>query len=174
MERRITKKIETHGQSFKNAIKDWFTENSHNVIAEDGESITGKFLAFVYDFENLHLEKEDFQKRKRVKNTVPEFERCTARRANGERCTRRKKEGCQFCGTHEKGTPHGVVSGGAADVNPTKKVEVWVAEINGINYYIDDEKNVYLPEDIITNKPVPRLIGKWDKHPNGELFIPDL
>ena len=80
MERRITKKIETHGQSFKNAIKDWFTENGNNVIDDDGESITGKFLAFVYDFENLHLEKEDFQKRKRVKNTVPEFERCTARR----------------------------------------------------------------------------------------------
>ena len=56
------------------------------------------------------LSKEDFQKRKRVKNVVPQFERCGAKRANGEQCTRRKKDDSCFCGTHVKGTPHGEVS----------------------------------------------------------------
>ena len=116
---------------------------------------------------------EDFQKRKRVKNTVPQFERCMAKRANGEQCTRRKKDGSCFCGTHIKGTPHGVVDDSKEPTQQVKKVEVWVQEIKGINYYIDAEKNVYLPEDIISNSKRPRVIGTWEKQ-GDEYSIPNL
>jgi hypothetical protein len=174
MERRVNKKLEVHQQSFKDSVKEWFTEHGRTVVREDGTDMTGDFMRFVYDFSNLKLDKEDFQKRKRTKNTVPEFERCTARRASGERCTRRKKEGCSFCGTHEKGTPHGVVSEGSGGAKPPKRVEVWVSEVNGINYYVDGDHNVYMPEDIISNVSNPRKIGSWKTDSVGRMTIPCL
>ena len=54
-----------------------------------------------------------------------------------------------------------------------RKVEVWVQEIKGINYYIDAEKNVYLPEDIIANSKRPRVIGTWELN-DSEYSIPNL
>ena len=71
-----------------------------------------EFIFMVGDENN----KEDFIKRKRIKNIVPNYERCIAKRANGEQCTRRNKNGEQFCGTHIKGTPHGII-----DINNTSK-----------------------------------------------------
>jgi hypothetical protein len=170
MERRLAKKLESHQLAFKNEIKTWVMNN-------DGvldKSEVGKFLTFVYDFPNLTISKEDFQKRKRVKNTVPQFERCTAKRANGEQCTRRKKDGQCFCGTHIKGTPHGIIDDTNESVQEIKKVEVWVQEIKGINYYIDENKNVYLPEDIISNSNKPRVIGTWEMNDEKEYSIPNL
>ena len=169
MERRLQKKLETHQLSFKDNIKEWVVVNLSNV---DNDNIS-KLLTFIYDYPNLCLTKEDFQKRKRVKNTVPQFERCTAKRANGEQCTRRKKDGSCFCGTHIKGTPHGVVDDSNAPSQQVKKVEVWVQEIKGINYYIDSDKNVYLPEDIISNSKSPRVIGQWEKN-DEEYSIPNI
>ena len=94
-----------------------------------------------------------------------------AKRANGEQCTRRKKDGSCFCGTHIKGTPHGVVDDSKETNTTGKKVEVWVQEIKGINYYIDAEKNVYLPEDIISNSKRPRVIGTWEKQGDSIQFL---
>ena len=50
--------------------------------------------------------------------------------------------GRNFCGTHVKGTPHGKVDDVKIGPKITKK-QVWAQEIHGINYYIDDENNVY-------------------------------
>ena len=45
---------------------------------------------------------------RRVWKIIPPGERCCGLRANGQQCTRRKKEGQdKYCGTHIKGTPHG-------------------------------------------------------------------
>lgn len=169
MERRLAKKVESHQVEFKNDIKKWVIENLQSLDQEK----TGKLLTFIYDYPNLCLSKEDFQKRKRVKNTVPQFERCMAKRANGEQCTRRKKDGSCFCGTHIKGTPHGVVDDSKQPVKEVKKVEVWVQEIKGINYYIDADKNVYLPADIICNSKKPRVIGTWELN-GDEYSIPNM
>jgi hypothetical protein len=120
----------------------------------------------------MNIDKEDFAKRKRVKNTVPVFERCCAKRANGEQCTRRKKEQFNYCGTHSKGTPHGIISD-TEPVNTTTKLEVSAIDIKGIVYYLDQTGNVYDTEDIITNKKNPRIIAKYEK--NGDEYnIPEL
>jgi len=105
---------------------------------------------------------DDMLKRRRSKNSVPVDERCCARRANGERCTRRKKEGSDCCGTHFKGVPHGVVSDMDLPISLTKR-EVWAEEINGIVYYIDATENVYKTEDVLKNKPNPSIYAKWKK-----------
>ena len=45
------------------------------------------------------------------------------------------------------------------DLTKIKKIEIWVEEINGIQYYLDNDKNVYLPEDIINNSKTTLLMS---------------
>ena len=52
------------------------------------------------------------------------------------------------------------------------KIEVWVKDIKGINYYIDDNNNVYNPEDILENKVNPSIIAKWKKNEENVYSIP--
>jgi hypothetical protein len=196
MEKRISKKIDTHQVEFKNAIREWIKTNNVKIIGyNDDENEdntdeqettidkTSNFLQFVYDYNGVSLTKEDFQKRKRTKNVVPCYERCMAKRSNGEQCTRRKKEGDTYCGTHMKGTPHGVITEEEKKEEQkdehgiyltTKKVDVWVQEIKGIHYYIDQENNVYHPDDILSNKQYPRKIGKWTFNETDGYHIPSL
>ena len=157
MEKRVVKKCEEHLSDFKEQIKIWFEENN---VTISGKQTTSDFLQFVYDFNTIKLTKDDFAKRKRIKNIVPQNERCCACRANGEQCTRRKKETDEFCGTHIKGTPHGVIT--SEKSQPThKKVQIWAEEIGGIIRHLDKEGNVYDPQDIYQNSTNPKIIAKW-------------
>jgi hypothetical protein len=166
MERRINKKVETYITSFKDDIRDKAT----NLGLKNEQ--TNMLLQYIYDYERLSFAKDDFMKRKRVKNVVPFFDRCCAKRASGEQCTRRKKEDCGYCGTHMKGTPHGVVDEQEENKQQTQKIEVWAQDIQGIIYYIDKSGNVYQAEDIISNKVNPKIIAKYVK--DGEnITIPE-
>ena len=107
-----------------------------------------------------------------IKMMVPVYERCCAKRASGEQCTRRKKDESPYCGTHVKGTPHGIISD-TEPVNPFSNIEVSAIDIKGIIYYLDQKGNVYNTEDVISNKKNPRIIAKYEK--NGEKYsIPEL
>lgn len=165
MEKRINKKIEVYTTAFKEKI----LERSSQLGIKDEQ--LNSLMQYIYDYERLSLNKDDFLKRKRVKNVVPYFDRCCAKRASGEQCTRRKKEGCEYCGTHMKGTPHGLVEN-EENKQTTQKIEVWAQEILGIVYYIDKFGNVYQAEDIVNNKTNPKVIAKYVK--NGDVFsIPE-
>lgn len=168
MEKRINKKCELFVQEFKSDIKKYIDNNSFK------ETQYSEFLQYLYDYPSIKLNKEDFQKRKRIKNTVPQFDRCTAKRASGEQCTRRKKDSSEYCGTHVKGTPHGEVLIDSANiVNTPNKLEIQLQEIQGINYYIDKLNNVYKMEDIIKNKSNPLIISKYKIMHNGEYKLVD-
>ena len=114
MERRISSKIDNYIIAFKDAvslkIRELGSAASAAVASEVNASETNnsaivtstnttmdqfckQLTSFVYEYEKLKLLKEDFMKRKRVKNTVPIELRCLAKRANGEQCTRKKKRG---------------------------------------------------------------------------------
>ena len=95
MERRLNKKVETYITSFKDSIR----EKTAQMGMGKNEQVN-QLLQYIYDYDRLSFNKEDFQKRKRVKNFVPVFDRCCAKRASDEQCTRRKKDGCEYCGTH--------------------------------------------------------------------------
>jgi hypothetical protein len=165
MEKRINKKIEVYTTAFKEKI----LERSSQLGIKDDQ--LNSLMQYIYDYERLSLNKDDFLKRKRVKNVVPYFDRCCAKRASSEQCTRRKKEGCEYCGTHMKGTPHGLVEN-EENKQTTQKIEVWAQEILGIVYYIDKFGNVYQAEDIVNNKTNPKVIAKYVK--NGDVFsIPE-
>ena len=169
MERRVTKKCDDHLAEFKDSIKSWFDKNKSEIC---GDCNTSDFLNFVYDFDGLALTKDDFLKRKRIKSLVPQYERCTANRANGEQCTRRRQTGLNFCGTHQKGTPHGIVSTKTSKNSQYSKIEVFLKEIKGINYYLDDNANVYKAEDILSNKIDPAVIAQY-KVESGVYTIPE-
>ena len=127
MERRLNKKAETYITTFKDSIREKATQ-----LGMTKNDQVNQLLQYIYDHDRLSFNKEDFQKRKRVKNFVPVFDRCCAKRASDEQCTRRKKDGCEFCGTHLKGTPHGVVDESNEPKNNTQKVDVWAQDIQGI------------------------------------------
>jgi hypothetical protein len=167
MERRINKRIENYVTNFKDDIR-----KKAETLGLVNDLNLSQLVQYVYDYERLSLSKEDFMKRKRVKNAVHLSDRCCARRASNEQCTRRKKDGCEYCGTHLKGTPHGICESGDSDKPQGQKIEVWVQDIQGIVYYIDKNNNVYQAEDIIVNKVNPKIIAKYVKH--GDIYsIPE-
>jgi hypothetical protein len=167
MERKINKKIENYLSTFKDSIRDKVSKLNND------EKSLDCLLQFIYDYDRLIIDKEDLANRKRIKNIVPYCDRCSSKRANNEQCTRRKKDGYDYCGTHIKGTPHGIINvNGDIDVTSTQKVEVWAQDIQGIIYYLDKNMNVYQTEDIVSNKHNPKIIAKYVK--NGETYhIPE-
>jgi hypothetical protein len=171
MEKRINEQLKQYLSKFKDDVRNKIVELGLGEIDRMNE-----LLEFVYEYNRLSFEKDDFMKRRRVKNMVPMENRCNAKRANGEQCTRKRRDDCEFCGTHYKGTPHGIASheDGTENANSNESVtlEVFAEEIGGIVYYIDKFKNVYKTDDVLQSKLNPCVIAKWVK--NGERYtIPD-
>jgi len=168
MERRLNTKFEDYITSFKNGIRDKINELKINETDK-----TNELMGFIYDYQRLVFHKDDICKRKRVKNTVPVLNRCSAKRASGEQCTRRRKDDSEYCGTHVKGTPHGLANDTQHPENITRKLEVMAQEIGGIVYYIDNYNNVYNTEDIMNEKQDPGIIAQYIKQ-NNTYSIPEL
>jgi hypothetical protein len=82
MERRLNKKAEVYVTNFKDDIK-----QKAMVLGLITNDSTNQLIQYIYDYDRLSFTKEDFQKRKRVKNVVPFFDRCCAKRASIEQCT---------------------------------------------------------------------------------------
>ena len=135
-----------------------------------------KLMEYINQYEILQFEPEELRKRKRIKNVIPSYDRCSANRANKEQCTRKRKENFIYCGTHLKGTPHGILDSCSQQQDSTvstKTVEVILVDIKGILYYIDQDENVYHTEDIIRNVVNPAIIAKYKRNEDGSYFIPE-
>jgi len=132
-----------------------------------------ELVQFVFDYDRLILSKEDISKRKRIKNTIPSINRCHAKRANCEQCTRKQKEGFTYCGTHIKGTPHGVLNTKQETENQIVYTEVFAQDIGGIVFYLDKHFNVFRTEDILKNANNPEIISKYEIV-DGSYHIPSL
>jgi hypothetical protein len=191
MERRLNQRIEDYLIEFKNQIAgriqtivQGIEETGgagaglgNNFMMNDVKSKCNSLAAFVYNYEKIKVGKDDFMKRKRVKSIVPIYDRCCAKRASGEQCTRRKKEGESYCGTHIKGTPHSVMEENVAEPSTPKnvKVDIWAQDIKGIIYYIDKVGNVYDTEDIMKIDKYPkRIIAKYAQDAKGNYSIPSI
>ena len=168
MEQKIKQRLKDYFVKYKDDIKEWISDNDIKITNDKGESYVNNFLEFIYDYPHIEISKQDFQKRTRAKNNIPNYERCCALRLNGERCTRKKKNN-EFCGTHIKGIPYGSIQ--ENQHNSDVKIDVWLEEINGIYQYIDKTGNVYSTEDITENVHNPRIICKYNKNKNGEYYI---
>ena len=164
MQNRINKRVSLYLQEFKNNVCGEITKMQSN-----GTSLSD-LLKYVYDYDCLEITKDDITKKQRKKNQICTSERCIAKKSSGDQCTRRRKDGIEYCGTHEKGQPHGVISNVSEiisqEIEHGRKVEVHTEEIIGIVYYLDKDNNVYNTDDIIRNHDKPRVIGKYN---NGVL-----
>ena len=80
MEKRLNKMLESYITGFKDHIR----EKSCQMGMGKNEQMN-QLLQYVYDYERLSFSKDDFQKRKRVKNFVPIFDRCCAKIAGFEK-----------------------------------------------------------------------------------------
>jgi hypothetical protein len=118
-----------------------------------------KIKCFVANYQFGSFSDDDLKKRKRNTHVVVTSDRCSAKRSNGEQCTRRHKDGSQYCGTHNKGQPHGKVD--ESIIGAEMKKEVRAEEIKGIVYYIDDEGNVYDTQQVHQNASNPDVVGKY-------------
>jgi hypothetical protein len=157
MEKRINVLLERYLIKFKDDIKKKVTElnfqDNHN---------SNELIGFVYEYERLLFVKEDFLKRKRLQNIIPDDNRCMAKKSCNEQCTRRRKIDSDFCGTHSKYTM--AISN---DNSLTKSVIVTAKEIGGIVYYIDDIQNIYRTEDILNEIVNPSVVGRYIKSIDG-------
>jgi hypothetical protein len=170
MEKNIRNKIANYECEFKNNLKKWLLENDASIICGNTSDKTNDFIHHLSDFPRLELGAQDFQKRKRIKNNVPDYNRCIAMKCNGERCSRKQKhDGTQFCGTHIKGAPHGTFTSNQ-ETNKKRQVNLRLQEINGISRYIDENKNIYCTQDIIDKVNPPKIIGKYGIKTDNETY----
>lgn len=167
MEKKVNKRIDAYMSTFKNDVR----QKAYELNIINNQEVT-QLLQFVYDYHRLIFKKEDFMKRKRNKLGIEMQCRCIAKRSNGEQCTRRKKNDTDYCGTHLKGTPHGicdiVIEQTEENIN---EIEVRVQDVNGIMYFIDLNNNVYETEEVLMKKRNPKIIGKYINNLNGESEI---
>ena len=168
MEKRLNTKIDTYMVEFKDKIR-----NKINTLTFTEQHKINELLEYVYDYDRFTLKKDDLNKRVRIKNEIPNNNRCNAKRCNGEQCTRRRKTDSTLCGTHMKGIPHGLINSDVKDNTVLQKVELVAREIGGITYYLDNFNNVYKTEDILEDKQNPAIIAKYKIESDGTYSIPD-
>jgi len=144
-----------------------FKDDLRNKILELGLSeLPGiaDFVGYLYDYDIPAITKDDLVQKKRTQNTVPPGNRCIAKRQNGEQCSRSRRNDCEFCGTHFKGTPHGLITEASADnSHEVVKLGVFAENISGIVYYLDKFGNVYNTREILEGTTNPSVIAKWVK-----------
>ena len=160
MESRINKTIVTYIRLFKTDIGD--KVQSLGLCDEKSSEL----MRYIFDYQKLTLKSNDFNKRKRLKNSIPVTNRCNACKANGDQCTRRRRGETEFCGTHSKGVPHGLIKDNDNQENQKQSVDIFGEDVNGIIYYMDKYTNIYKMEDIMRQSENPTVIGYY-KLENG-------
>lgn len=151
--------------NIRETVTKYINEFKNRII--ENSTLSQEEKQFIEEYPEIKIS----EKKKRLRNVIPDDERCHAHKASGERCTRKKKNGENVCGTHLKGIPHGLINDATPIANKNKKVDVWTQDICGIVYYIDAGKNVYNSHDIMKNIPNPRIIGSYDIDMEGEYSI---
>jgi hypothetical protein len=165
METRVNKLLEDYLVEMKKNIKTKLTDLNIIHISTD-DSHTEKlreFMEYVFEYPKLVITKEDLVIPKKSNQASAQIispdMQCTAKRFDGVQCTRKKKKGCDLCGTHVK-----LEMNKQSQNNTSHSMEVAAEDVNGIIYYIDKQLNVYHTEDILEGKHNPRIIGKAVKH----------
>tara|TARA_B000000557_G_C20621888_1_gene378430 strand:- start:54 stop:548 length:495 start_codon:yes stop_codon:yes gene_type:complete len=161
MEKKIQNHIDAYMIKFKESVRDILLSN-------ESEGINTK-LEKIFELDGCIIDVNSFIRKKRARNIISDAERCCAYKAAQDRCTRKKRDGCNVCGTHLKGTPHGMIDMDNQNVS-SKKIEIFTLDIGGIIYYVDNEQNVYASNEIMNGKTNPTKIGKY-KEEGGQRVL---
>ncbi len=71
-------------------------------------------------------------------------DRCVAILATNEQCSRRRKVGTEYCGTHKKSITNDI------EIEKETKIDVWAEEVNGIIQFVDGSGHCYKVEDVLS------------------------
>ena len=123
--------------------------NQHDISDSTKKSL-------ISNIEELNINITTYKKKPRAKHVICSQDRCLGKRADGKQCSRKRRSGENFCGTHIKGCPHGVYS--KQNDHSSRKVNVVAVELNGIFYFKDDQGNIYNTDEIMANKPNPTIL----------------
>lgn len=111
-------------------------------------------VEYIFDYPRFQVNLSKYEKKKREPKKIPPInERCTAKRSNGEQCSRRKKKHYEFCGTHlnQYDTP--------SQPSLLEK-ELVATNVNGILHYVGEKGFVFAPEDVLKGTVNPKLVGQ--------------
>ena len=164
MEKRVNQQLEKYLLQFKDHIKQKVTE-----LGFEDKTKSNELLEYVFEYKRLSFTKDDFIKRKRVQNIIPENNRCIAKKSCSEQCTRRRRSDSEYCGTHSK---YASQIDGVSSL--TKSLEVIAKEMDGIVYYVDEFQNVYRTEDILNDKENPLVVSRYEQLPEGQYIFREI
>ena len=188
MEKTLILQTEQYISKFKSNVQKKAVELSFN---EKDKII--ELLEFIFEYEKFSFgsskistvnEKSNIASESTINGT--DDDRCLATRKKGDRCTRKRTKGTQYCGTHcvkHKQPGQGITQSTSTinddSITPPLSItktslEVIAHEIQGIIYYIDNNLNVYNTEDIFKNVNNPRIIAKEVQLSQNVFSIPSL
>ena len=173
MRKHLRNKLDKYMNSFKHNIIEWIEKNQSSTNdSSTYSSINDVNLSNFTTFVNSYESFTDVTTSKKAPSGVGI---CNARRADGDQCTRRIQcradtQNSKFCGTHYKGIPYGEIENQVVRPLISKRC-VYVVNINGIGYYVDDNDNIYKTEDVYNNINNPEIIAIRTKSEKGEYGI---
>lgn len=165
MEKRVNTKLETYIMTLKQDFKQKMFE-----LDFTEKDKVNDFIEYLNEYERITIEKEEFIRRNRVQNAIPNINRCNAKLQDGKQCTRQKRKDSEYCGTHYKNNPYGSIK---PNDSSNRTLNVFAVDIQGIIYYLDENNNVYRTEDILEEKMNPRIVAKATCE-NNVYHIPNL
>ncbi len=140
-----------------------FIYNNKYLVKNKDEDIINAFVKYIKNYEIRYAGTEEELSVNSPLSGRTNNDICIAKISQGVRCSRKHKKDSVYCGTHIKRRPTGVFEETLKQthVKMEKKVDIWVQLIRGINYYIDENNNVYNPEHILSLNKNPSVIYKW-------------
>ena len=165
MEKKLQTHVDSYVTNFKGQVRDILLNN-------DQKSINDK-LEEIFEIPPCLIDMKSFSRKKRARNIIADSERCCAFKAAQDRCTRKRREGHNVCGTHLKGTPHGMINEEIQE-KTTKKIDVFTMDIGGIIYYVDNKRRVYSSTEIMSGKTNPTQIGCYNINANGQPVLTNI
>ena len=95
------------------------------------------------------------KKKKRKKNRIlDKNELCMAKKADGHQCTRRRKDGKEYCGKHMNNLKFGRIDDDDKYNDTSKYIKTTQEKIDGVDYLVDSNNVVYS-----FDKNNPTIIG---------------
>lgn len=126
------------------------------------EQIMNSFINNIsekYDIDKKDLESlipMVYEKKKKKAIPCNNNQQCLGRKQDGKQCTRKRKEGCDFCGKHINNQKYGRVDDNNNEKLNTELLRTILINIENTDYLMDDDKNLFTfhPE-------APEYIGKY-------------
>ena len=145
---------------FNNKLKHILNEISVNYNINI-DSLVQKYCEPNLSISDLAL---PIKKKKRKKNRIlDKNELCMAKKADGHQCTRRRKDGKEYCGKHLNNLKFGRIDDDDKYNDTSKYIKTTHEKIDGIDYLVDSNNVVYS-----FDKNNPTIIGS---KVNGKLVL---